>query len=111
LSQLPTTFNLPAEKGQKILLPAFFRSCVFQIKRCAWHKAGSLNAGKSLKTGTGGEVTRSEYDQRTGVKHLRVQSLKAVRFCATLKALGLNILRAAVVKIAKMVPDQALCAV
>ena len=29
----------------------------------------------------------------TGVKHLRVRGLKAVSFAATLKALGLNILR------------------
>jgi len=39
----------------------------------------------------------AEYDRRTGVKHLRVRGLKAVRFCATLKALGVNIFRAAAV--------------
>ena len=32
-----------------------------------------------------------------GVKHLRVRGFKAVRFSAMLKALGLNILRAAAV--------------
>ncbi len=36
----------------------------------------------------------SSYDRVTGVKCLRVRGLKAVRFCATLKALGVNILRA-----------------
>ena len=45
----------------------------------------------------GVEATMSEYDRRTGVKQLRVRGLKAVRYSATLKALGLNILRAAVV--------------
>ncbi len=40
----------------------------------------------------------SEYDRRTGVKHLRVRGFKAVRFCATLKAVGVNILRAAAVR-------------
>jgi hypothetical protein len=45
----------------------------------------------------GVEATMSEYDRRTGVKRLRVRGLKAVRYCATLKALGLNILRAAAV--------------
>jgi len=45
----------------------------------------------------GVEATMSEYDRRTGVKHLRVRGFKAVRFSARLKALGLNILRAAVV--------------
>ena len=39
----------------------------------------------------------SEYDRRTGVKQLRVRGLKTVRFRATLKALGINILRAAAV--------------
>ena len=35
----------------------------------------------------------SQFDRLTGVKHLRVRGLKAVSFAATLKALGLNILR------------------
>jgi hypothetical protein len=42
----------------------------------------------------GVEATMSEYAKRTGVKRLRVRGLKAVRFCATLKALGVNIFRA-----------------
>jgi len=45
----------------------------------------------------GVEATMSEYDRRTGVKRLRVRGLKAVRYSATLKALGLNLLRAAAV--------------
>jgi len=57
----------------------------------------------------GVEATMSEYDRRTGVKHLRVRGLKAVRFCATLKALGVNIFRAAVVRAAKMMPEVGLC--
>ena len=43
----------------------------------------------------GVEATMSSYDRLTGVKRLRVRGLPAVRFCATLKALGVNILRAA----------------
>jgi hypothetical protein len=49
----------------------------------------------------GVEATMSQYDRLTGVKHLRVRGLKAVRFCATLKAAGVNILRAAVVRAAQ----------
>ncbi len=45
----------------------------------------------------GVEATMSEYDRRTGVKHLRVRGFKAVRFSAILKALGVNIFRAAAV--------------
>ena len=47
---------------------------------------------------SGSEATVSEYDRRTGVKHLRVRGLKAVRFCATLKAIGVNIFRATAVR-------------
>ncbi len=43
----------------------------------------------------GVEATMSQYDALTGVKRLRIRGFKAVRFCATLKAAGLNILRAA----------------
>ncbi len=39
-----------------------------------------------------------QFDRRTGVKHLRVRGMKAVRFCAFLKATGINIFRAAAFK-------------
>jgi hypothetical protein len=46
----------------------------------------------------GVEGAMSQYDRRTGVKHLRVRGMKAVRFCAFLKATGINILRTAAFK-------------
>jgi hypothetical protein len=46
----------------------------------------------------GVEATMSEYDRLTGVKHLRFRGFKAVRFCATLKAIGVNLFRAAAVR-------------
>ena len=46
----------------------------------------------------GVEATMSEFDRRTGVKKLRVRGMPAVRFCAKMKAAGLNILRAGVVR-------------
>ncbi len=42
----------------------------------------------------GVEATMSEFDRRTGVKNLRVRGMKAVRFAAVMKAIGLNIFRA-----------------
>ena len=42
----------------------------------------------------GVEATMSEFDRRTGVKKLRVRGMPSVRFAATMKAAGLNILRA-----------------
>jgi Transposase DDE domain/Transposase domain (DUF772) len=47
------------------------------------------------------EGAMSEYDRRTGVKRLRVRGLRAVRFCATLKAVGVNLFRAAAVRRAR----------
>lgn len=49
----------------------------------------------------GVEASMSQYDALTGVKRLRVRGYKAVRYCATLKAAGLNILRAAAVAMAR----------
>ena len=40
---------------------------------------------------SGIEATNSEYDRLTGIKHLRVRGFKVVRFCATIKALGINL--------------------
>jgi len=36
----------------------------------------------------------SEHDQITGVKRLRVRGFPAVRYCAILKAIGVNLFRA-----------------
>ena len=47
------------------------------------------------------EATMSQYNALTGVKRLRVRGLKAVRYCATLKAAGVNLLRAASVRKAR----------
>jgi len=47
------------------------------------------------------EATMSEIARKTGVKQLRVRGLKAVRFCATLKAIGVNIFRATAARMAQ----------
>jgi len=44
------------------------------------------------------EGTMSQMDRKTGLKYLRVRGLAAVSFCATLKAAGINILRAVAFK-------------
>ena len=46
----------------------------------------------------GVEATMSEYDRRTGVKHLRFRCFEVVRFCAVLKAIGINLLRATAIR-------------
>jgi len=52
----------------------------------------------------GVEATMSEYDRKISVKNLRVRGMKAVRLCATLKAVGINIFRATAVRNAKISP-------
>ena len=49
----------------------------------------------------GVEATMSEFSRRTGAKKLRVRGMPAVRFAATMKAAGLNILRAGAVRKAR----------
>lgn len=46
----------------------------------------------------GVEATISEYDRRTGVKSLRFRGFESVRFCAVLKAVGINLFRATVLR-------------
>ena len=54
------------------------------------------------------EGTISAYEARTGVKQLRVRGFEAVRFCATLKAAGVNLFRATAVRSASMKVSEAL---
>ena len=61
----------------------------------------------SYRWRAGVEATMSAYDRRTGVKNLRVRGLNAVRFYAVLKAAGLNLIRAAVVRRARRKARQA----
>ena len=65
-------------------------------QRSACEKSDEFKARYRLRAGV--EATMSEYDRKTGVKHLRVRDCKAVRFCAPLKAVGVNIFRATAVR-------------
>ena len=60
---------------------------------------------------SGMEATMSEFNRRTGVKQLRVRGLKAVKYCAKLKALGVNMFRAVAFQIARLMAEDVLCAV
>jgi hypothetical protein len=44
------------------------------------------------------EATMSEYDRTTGVKRVRVRGFPAVRYCAILEAIGVNLFRATAVR-------------
>jgi hypothetical protein len=68
------------------------------LRRAAMHQQQFIDA---YRWRAGVEATMSQYDRCTGVKHLRVRGFDAVRFYATLKAVGLNILRAVAVRKAR----------
>src|SRR5208283_4240756 len=63
------------------------------VRRKAFEKTTEFLDKYRFRAGI--EATMSQLDRRTGLKHLRVRGMKAVRFCAFLKATGINIIRAA----------------
>jgi len=65
-------------------------------KRRSYEQADEFKDRYRWRAGV--EATMSEFDRKTGVKHLRVRGLKAVRFCATLKATAINLFRATTVQ-------------
>jgi len=94
-SGCPHRQNCPAKPGKKYYYLHYTDRELRVAKRRAYEQTEEFNECYRMRAGI--EATMSEYDRRTGVKQLRVRGLKAVRFRVTLKALGINILRAAVV--------------
>jgi hypothetical protein len=74
-------------------------------KRRSWEASEAFIDDYRWRAGV--EATMSEFDRRTGVKKLRVRGMPAVRFCARMKATGLNILRAGAVRKARRKARQA----
>ncbi|VTR68161.1 hypothetical protein DESC_690098 [Desulfosarcina cetonica] len=94
-SGCPNKAICPAKSGKKAF---YLRFTDKQLRIALRRSAVETDEFKDrYRWRAGVEATMSEFDRRTGVKHLRVRGLKAVRFSAILKALGLNIFRAAAV--------------
>jgi hypothetical protein len=104
----PELSKCPVKKGKKYYYLRFTDKQMRIANRRSYEHSEEFKDRYRWRAGV--EATMSEYDRRTGVKHLRVRGLKAVRFSATLKALGVNIFRAAVVRAVKIMPEQGLCA-
>jgi hypothetical protein len=103
----PNLNRCPVKKGKKYYYLRFTDKEMRIAKRRLHEQSEEFKDRYRWRAGV--EATMSEYDRRTGVKHLRVRGIKAVRFCATLKALGVNIFRAAAFRASKMVPERELC--
>ena len=86
----------PIKQGKKYHYLRYTNKEMRLAKRRAYEQTEEFKGRYRWRSGV--EAAMSEYDRRTGVKHLRVRGFKAVRFCATLKAIGLNIFRATAVR-------------
>jgi hypothetical protein len=81
----------PVKRGKKYYYLRFTDKDIRLAKRRSHEKTDLFKDRYRYRSGV--EATMSEYDRLTGVKHLRVRGLKAVRFSATIKALAINIYR------------------
>jgi len=95
----PNLENCPVEKGKKYFYLRYSKKDVRIAFRRQYEETDEFKDRYRWRSGV--EATMSEFDRRTGVKQLRVRGFRAVRFAATLKAAGLNILRAAAVRKAR----------
>lgn len=90
--ECPNFEQCPVAKGKK--------ACYYRYKdkdirlACRRKNEDTPSFREKYRYRAGVEATMSEFDRRTGVKHLRVRGMKAVRFAAVMKAIGLNIFRA-----------------
>jgi hypothetical protein len=103
----PHLSNCPVKKGKKYYYLRFTDKEMRIARRRIYEQSNQFKDRYRWRAGV--EATMSEYDRRTGVKQLRVRGLKAVKFCATLKALAVNIFRAAALSVSEMMPTGALC--
>ena len=92
-SNCPQCSQCPAKEGKKFFYLRFDDKELRLAIRRKLEKSDLFKNRYRMRSGI--EATNSEYDRLTGVKHLRVRGFKAVRFCATIKALGINIYRIA----------------
>ena len=105
----PERSRCPAKKGRKFYYLRFTEKDRRIARRRLYEQTEEFKDRYRWRAGI--EATMSEYDRRTGVKHLRVRGFKAVKYCATLKALAVNIFRAAAIRMAGMIPEHELCPV
>ena len=96
-SACPRAGHCPVKPGKKDLnYLRYNEKNVRLAKRRQYERTDDFKNKYRFRAGV--EATMSQLDRRTGIKHLRVRGMKAVRFAATMKAAALNIIRAAAFK-------------
>ena len=89
----------PVVKGKKYYYLRFSNSDLEISNRRVFESSDEFKEKYRWRSGV--EATMSEFDRKTGVKHLRVRGLAKVRFAAVLKSIGINIFRATRVRKAR----------
>jgi len=84
--------SCPVKKGTKACYYRYKEKDVNTAHRRRYEESAAFKDKYRYRAGV--EAAMSEFDRRTGVKHLRVRGMKAVRFAVVMKAIGLNIFRA-----------------
>lgn len=84
----PALSNCPVKKGKKFYYLRFTKKELRLARRRIYEQSPEFKTRYRWRAGV--EATMWEFDRRTVVKHPRVRGFKAVRFCATLKAIGLT---------------------
>ncbi len=96
----PKTTVCPAKQGKKRYYLRYTGKQLRIAKRRIKENEPEFKERYRYRAGI--EATNSLYNTLTGVKQLRVRGLNAVRFCATLKAIGVNIFRATAIRRAEV---------
>ena len=95
-AKCPLIDDCPVRPGKRYYYLHYDERAMRVAKRRATEQTSEFKDRYRWRAGV--EATMSELDRRTGVKRLRVRGFKAVRFSATLKAIGINLFRAAAVR-------------
>ena len=93
----PKRKNCPVKPVRRGYGFSYDKKQVKMARRRARERTAAFRNRYRFRSGI--EATISELDRRTGVKRLRVRGMEAVRYCVTLKVLGLNIFRAAAFRV------------
>jgi hypothetical protein len=89
----PKKDECPVRQGKRGSYLRYDEKTLRIARRRAKEKTAEFREKYRFRSGIEGTI--SSTDRKTGMKYLRVRGLKAVSFCAVLKAAAVNILRAA----------------
>jgi hypothetical protein len=108
-SECPHLKECPVSKGKKAYYYRYAEKDIRIAGRRRYEQSDAFKERYRFRAGV--EATMSEFDRRTGVKHLRVRGIKAVTYAVIMKAIGLNIFRAGRFRRWKTAPSDPQCGI